>query len=489
MKTTTIIVLCSLFAWGVCAQPLGLTAREYQPSPIEGLVNATLAGMQESEQPFDVQLEYIRSVLREHPKETTLHRHYQDMMRRDSIAVLRAEYRKLAEDNPDDPIIAYCNSRIAPTSQDRWRWAAHAVRSDPDFYWGHLALGYHFLNLSQPDLVQAEEELLRAVEIDNSISAAFVNLAVVYRHRADTTKMLEMYQLAGVCEPDNFSFVVQQVNLLRPSQPDMAMSELRNFIASHPDHEGALSSLKYLLYLDNRYEEVLEITRKLMQIGTPDLDKWYELACAFTLTGKVDSAFAALDKSIEMGWDDLKHLSDDPDLMSLHDDPRWDGVRAKIQSELDRTAPERRQEALKDRLDIPAPDFEYPDLDSNMVKLSDLRGKVVVIDFWALWCHWCLVAMPLLEDFWQDYQDRDVVVLSMNMMERRRQDVPGYIAEHGYTFRVVYGEDQLRSDYGIRGIPHMVVIDKEGIIRYKNIGYSPKLEETLGWQVEELLNR
>lgn len=95
--------------------------------------------------------------------------------------------------------------------------------------------------------------------------------------------------------------------------------------------------------------------------------------------------------------------------------------------------------------------------------------------------------MPLVEKFTEEYQGKDVVVLAMNVRENRRKDVPAFIKSHGYTPRVVYGDDKVYQDYGIRGIPHMVVIDQNGVIRYTNVGYAPRLDETLAWQVDSLL--
>lgn len=78
-------------------------------------------------------------------------------------------------------------------------------------------------------------------------------------------------------------------------------------------------------------------------------------------------------------------------------------------------------------------------------------------------------------------------MLAMNVRENRRKDVPAFAKAQGLRARVVYGDDKVYQDYGIRGIPHMVVIDRNGMIRYTNVGYAPRLDETLSWQVDSLL--
>ena len=77
--------------------------------------------------------------------------------------------------------------------------------------------------------------------------------------------------------------------------------------------------------------------------------------------------------------------------------------------------------------------------------------------------------------------------MGMNVRERQRKEVPGFVQKSDYTFPIVYGDEKVCTDYGVRPLPHLVVIDKEGIVRYVHIGYSPDLAEKLGWQVESLL--
>jgi len=386
MRIVSASVLCAVLTWAFPSYPETLTARQYHPSAIEASVTSTVQSMEKANQPLQAEVEYLRKMLQDHPNETAIHRIYQDLMRRDSLDALREEYRKLADANPDNAVYAYLCGRIAATAEDRWRWAARAIRCDPNYYWGHLLMGYHFLNMAPtPNIPKAEEEFLCAVEIDNSISAGFANLASLYRTQADTAKTIEMYRLASVCEPDNFDFVQQRVNLLRVHDLNRAVAETKDFLSSHADHQGALITLRYFYYLQGNYSEALAAAQKLMAFGTPDADQWYDLATAYAMAHQPDSAFQALDKAIAMGWNDLQYLNDDPDLESLRQESRWAQTKQKIQNELDRTAPERQKVALKDVQNIPAPDFSFPDMDGNTVSLKDFRGKVVVLDFWALW--------------------------------------------------------------------------------------------------------
>ncbi len=386
MKTLIPIVLITIicgFAANVFAE---LTAKEYTPSEIEMTVTAALESMRQADQPIEAQISYLRQILKTHPNHTIIHRSYQNVLRRDSIDALRQEYEELAEGHPTNAVYDYLNARIARTPEDRWRWAAKAIRNDPDYFWGHLILGYHFLNLEpQPELQQAETSLLRAVEVDNSQAIAFVNLAKHYDIKGEPDKVIEMYRLAAVCEPGNFRHVSRIASRLGATDPEQAIKEVENFLDKQPDDPSAMNRLMTLYIQVEQFDNAIANAKKLAALDENDPYGWYDLGAVFAQAQMPDSAFHALDKAITLGWNDLRHLKNDPDLASLHSDPRWDGEKQKITQELARTAPDRQKTALADILNIPAPGFEFPDMSGETVNLSDYHGKVVVLDFWATW--------------------------------------------------------------------------------------------------------
>ena len=128
------------------------------------------------------------------------------------------------------------------------------------------------------------------------------------------------------------------------------------------------------------------------------------------------------------------------------------------------------------QVDELAPDFRLTDLDGNVVKLSDFRGKTVVLNFWATWCPPCREEMPEFQELWDhrgtDGTD-DLVVLAVNFL---RDDTVGaatnFIAANEFTFPVVF--DTTRGDvaarYGVRGLPATFFIDRNGIVRTTALG-------------------
>ncbi len=123
----------------------------------------------------------------------------------------------------------------------------------------------------------------------------------------------------------------------------------------------------------------------------------------------------------------------------------------------------------------PAPDFSLTLFDGRTVRLSDFRGKVVFINFWASWCPPCRAEARLLEQSWQRYKDQGVVFLGVDIQDRE-EDARRFIQEFGVTY--MNGRDpynRIAIDYGVYGIPETFFIDREGQITYKHIG-------ALGWE-------
>lgn len=109
-----------------------------------------------------------------------------------------------------------------------------------------------------------------------------------------------------------------------------------------------------------------------------------------------------------------------------------------------------------------APDFTLERLDGGTVTLSDLRGQVVVLDFWATWCGPCEESMPYLQDLHDRYSSQGVVVLAINQ-EESRSTVARYINDRGYTFTVLLDRNgAVGRAYDVWGIPYTVVIDQSG---------------------------
>jgi thiol-disulfide isomerase/thioredoxin len=139
-----------------------------------------------------------------------------------------------------------------------------------------------------------------------------------------------------------------------------------------------------------------------------------------------------------------------------------------------------------------APDFELTQLDGKKVKLSSLRGKTVIIDFWATWCGPCIMAMPGMKKAQEKYKDNpDVVFLFIDTFERVAQDqwkdhVNKFVTNRGFTFMnpaLDFGNNTAMA-YGVEGIPAKFCIDKDGKVKHKGSGYLGSTEAVLNEMTE-----
>ena len=118
----------------------------------------------------------------------------------------------------------------------------------------------------------------------------------------------------------------------------------------------------------------------------------------------------------------------------------------------------------------PAPDFSLTLFDGGTIRLSDFRGKVVFLNFWASWCPPCREEAPLLEQAWRRYRNEGVIFLGVDIQDTE-EAARRFIQDFGITY--MNGQDprnRIAIDYGVYGIPETYFIDKEGRITYKHIG-------------------
>jgi len=132
-----------------------------------------------------------------------------------------------------------------------------------------------------------------------------------------------------------------------------------------------------------------------------------------------------------------------------------------------------------------APDFTVYDIDGNAFRLSDFRGKPVILNFWASWCGPCKAEMPDFEEAYTEYGE-DIHFVIVNLADGRSETVESgsaYIEEMGYTFPVYYDTDMDAAyTYGISSIPMTVFLDAEGAIVTGQVGMisADALEENIG---------
>lgn len=137
-----------------------------------------------------------------------------------------------------------------------------------------------------------------------------------------------------------------------------------------------------------------------------------------------------------------------------------------------------------------APDFSIKTA-TGVKKVSDLRGKVVLIDLWATWCGPCRMSIPGIQRLYEKHKDAGFEVLGI-AMERDAEGaaIPAFVEEMGMTYPVgIPTSVDVMGDYARSPIPLMMLVDRGGLVTWKQEGFSEEVEKELATRVEELLGK
>ena len=147
-------------------------------------------------------------------------------------------------------------------------------------------------------------------------------------------------------------------------------------------------------------------------------------------------------------------------------------VRADVKPEKDRT---------------PAPDFTLLDAAGKPLQLSALKGQVVLLNFWATWCHGCQLEIPWFIEFQSKYKDRGLAVVGVSLDVDGWKAVRPFLAEKKVNYSMVLGNDDVAQQFAVQGMPVTLLIDRQGRIASSHTGVVDKASSQS--EIESLLNR
>ncbi len=133
-----------------------------------------------------------------------------------------------------------------------------------------------------------------------------------------------------------------------------------------------------------------------------------------------------------------------------------------------------------------APGFTLKSLEDQEITLTSLKGKVVLLDFWATWCGPCREAIPHLAEIHKNYQDKGLVVIGMNVDKGEREVVRRFVKSMEIPYPILLASEEVVRSYGVTALPTTVLIDKDGKIREKIVGFNSAIAKQVAERTREL---
>jgi cytochrome c biogenesis protein CcmG/thiol:disulfide interchange protein DsbE len=135
----------------------------------------------------------------------------------------------------------------------------------------------------------------------------------------------------------------------------------------------------------------------------------------------------------------------------------------------------------------PAPDFELENVAGGKTKASDLRGRVLVVDFWATWCEPCIMEIPKFNKMAEEFKGKDVEIVGITV-ESAHADIKPKVKETGMKYTVLVGNDAVVDGFGgLVGFPTTFVVTKDWKIYKKYMGALPDKDMRIRKDIEKLL--
>lgn len=250
------------------------------------------------------------------------------------------------------------------------------------------------------------------------------------------------------------------------AEPEKAAAAKARYQQAAADYEGALKLLPKLAQVEGLAARVALTERVVL----------YNLACARARAGETDPALKALSLALERGYRDLSRLEADEDLASIRKHPRFVNMLERIQAKLAKQAVEAAKAELSEGALFPF-DFKGTTIEGKALQLSDLRGKVVIVDYWGTWCGPCRAEIPHFVKLLEQHGE-DLVVVGMTW-ERGQggaktiAQVKAFAKEVGASYAMILltKQEDLSKVPNLEAFPTTLFLDRQGRVRARETGY------------------
>ncbi len=423
----------------------------------------------------------------------------------------REFFRIRLEQNPDSALHNYLFGRLVKSQKDAVFHARRTIELAPDWVYGYrLLMNIYGLCLFRLECRhEVQQQLLQELEQDAALFERV--LEGTPDHGALLGYVFDYYLYTQ--QPKQARAVIKKARKMRQDwalENDAPMlvkanegklSAVRRYAAEVVHwriSQGQLSSrqrelaiMEYLVFLYRRgfaFENALNVMDEWKSSVPEEYlpGVYFDRARFLALLGRVDEAFESLREAIRLGFDNLDRAELHPCLLRLRADPRWEQIRKKLSRNYLAGYEKRKTEALAGKMDTPAPEFELPDEFDNIVRLPDLAGRIVILEFWSSGCQPCRTGIPELSEFTRHDAGRKVRVYMVNVANENRQQARKFIDIRRYKAHLLFGDDRTKKLFKLAMIPATLVLDPNGHIRFREDGVKLGIRERLNWWVDDL---
>jgi thiol-disulfide isomerase/thioredoxin len=135
-----------------------------------------------------------------------------------------------------------------------------------------------------------------------------------------------------------------------------------------------------------------------------------------------------------------------------------------------------------------APDFTLKTLDGQEIALSQFRGKVILLDFWATWCGPCRESTPHLVQLYKTHRENGFELIGMSVDKGDDKIVKNFVQSMGIPYPIVIAPEEVVRSYRVTGIPTTFLIDKEGKIRERMAGFNSTFAQQMSTKIADLIS-
>lgn len=126
-----------------------------------------------------------------------------------------------------------------------------------------------------------------------------------------------------------------------------------------------------------------------------------------------------------------------------------------------------------------APNWELLSLTGEKINLKNMKGQLVLVDFFYKSCYPCMLALPSLQALHEKYKDKGLTIIGIDPYDKKKDDIASFLSKRGVNYKVLLGGEDVANDYHVSGYPTLYLIDKNGKVIFTQVGYTKDIENTL----------